>query len=153
MIITLYQYSGKNNVVNKTLSNGVNVDGTLKDASNVLRPIVKFRTKTDLQNIASYNYVYIAALNRYYFVNSVDILATDTFLLSLSVDVLKTYENEIAAASGTILNRENGNKFISNRANIHDLRPTFEKIDFSVNAPFDADGTLIMVTLKGNTNN
>lgn len=152
MIITLYQYSGKNNVVNKTLSNGVNVDGTLKDAANVLRPIVKFRTKTDLQNIASYNYAYIAALNRYYFVNSVDIVAADTFLLSLSVDVLKTYENEIAAASGTILNRENGNKFISSRANIHDLRPTFEKIDFSVNAPFDADGTLIMVTLKGNTN-
>lgn len=150
MIITLYQYSGKNNVVNKTLTNGVNVDGTIKEPFNVLRPIVKFRTNNNLQNVMIYNYCYIADLNRYYFVNSIDAQSADVFILTLSVDVLKSYENEIKAASGTITNRENGNKFISNRANIHDLRPTFEKIDFSVNAPFDETGTLIMVTLKGN---
>lgn len=150
MIITLYQYSGKNNVVNKTLSNGVNVDGTLKDAANVLRPIVKFRTKTDLQNIASYNYVHIAALNRYYFVENCEIQSGDVFILSLRVDVLKSYQNAILASTATITERENGNKFISNRAEIHDIRPQFNKINFSVNAPFDENGTLIMVTLKGN---
>ena len=152
MIITLYQYSGKNNVVNKDLGTGVNVDGTIKEPFNVLRPNVKIRVNSTLQNIMIYNYVYIAELSRYYFVNSIDAISGDIFVLSLSVDVLKTYSAEILAATGTITNRENANKFISNRANIHDVRPQFEKIDFSVNAPFDADGNIIMVTLKGNSN-
>lgn len=150
MVITLYQYNGKNNVINKNLTNGVNVDGSIKQPFNILRPSVNFRVNQTLQNVKNYNYAYIANLGRYYFVNSIDAISTDVFVLSLSVDVLKTYSAEILAASGTITNRENGNKYISNRANIHDVRPQFEKIDFSVNAPFDADGTIIMITLKGN---
>lgn len=150
MVITLYQYNGKNNVINKNLTNGVNVDGSIKQPFNILRPSVNFRITQTLQNVKNYNYAYIADLGRYYFINTIDAISTDVFVLSLSVDVLKTYSAEILAASGTITNRENGNKYISNRVNIHDVRPQFEKIDFSVNAPFDADGSIIMVTLKGN---
>jgi len=150
MIITLYRYNGKRNTINKTLTNGVNVDGTIKDATNVITPQIRFRTKQNLQNVNTFNYVYIAALNRYYFVKNCEIISGDVFILSLRVDVLKSYENAILASTATITQRENANKFISNRVNIHDLRPQFTKVNFSVNAPFDENGTLIMVTLKGN---
>lgn len=150
MVITLYRYSGKRNAINKTLSNGVNVDGTIKDATNVITPQIRFRTKQTLQNVNSFNYVYIAALNRYYFVENCEIQSSDVFVLSLRVDTLKSYENAILASTATITERENANRFISNRANIHDVRPQFSKINFSVNAPFNENGTLIMVTLKGN---
>lgn len=149
MVITLYNYDGKRNTINKTLQNGVNVDGTIKDATNVLTPQIRFRTKQNLQNVKAFNYVYIAALNRYYFVENCEIQSSDVFILSLRVDVLKSYENAILASTATITERENANKFISNRANIHDVRPQFSKINFSVNAPFDENGVLIMVTLKG----
>ena len=150
MLVTLYNYNGKRNAINKTLQNGVNVDGTIKDATNVITPQIKFRKKQDLQNVSAVNYVYIAALNRYYFVENCEIISGDVFILSLQVDVLKSYQNAILASTATITERENGNKFISNRANIYDIRPQYNKINFSVNAPFDANGTLIMVTLKGN---
>lgn len=150
MIVTLYQYNGKSNVINKTLQNGVNVDGAIKDTANVITPLLRLRTKENLQNIQNYNYVYIAALNRYYFVENAEIISSDVIILRLRVDVLKSYQNAILASTATITERENANKFISTRANIHDVRPQFQKIDFSVNAPFDENGTLIMVTLKGN---
>lgn len=150
MQITLYKYNGKSNVINKTLQNGVNVDGTIKDTANVITPQIRLRAKETLSNIKSFNYVYIAAFNRYYFVENCEIISTDICVLSLRVDVLKTYENEIKASTATITERENANKFISSRANIHDVRPQFARIDFSVNAPFDENGTIIMVTLKGN---
>lgn len=150
MLVTLYNYNGKRNTINKTLSNGVNVDGTIKDATNVITPQIRLRTKQNLQNVSAFNYVHIAALNRYYFVENCEIQSGEVFILSLRVDVLKSYQNAILASTATITERENANKFISNRANIHDVRPQFNKINFSVNAPFDENGTLIMVTLKGN---
>lgn len=150
MVITLYNYNGKRNAINKTPQNGVNVDGTIKDATNVITPQIRIRTKQNLQNVSAFNYVYIAALNRYYFVDNCEIISGDIFILSLRVDVLKSYENAILASTATITERANANKFISNRAEIHDLRPQYNKINFSVNAPFDENGTLIMVTLKGN---
>lgn len=150
MLVTLYNYNGKRNTINKTLQNGVNVDGTIKDATNVITPQIKFRKKQDLQNVSAFNYVYIAELNRYYFVENCEIINSDVFILSLRVDVLKSYENAILSSTATITERENGNKFISNRANIYDIRPQYNKINFSVNAPFDENGTLIMITLKGN---
>lgn len=149
MVITLYKYDGKRNTINKTLQNGVNVDGTIKDATNVITPQIRLRTNQTLQNVSAFNYVHIAALNRYYFVENCEIQSSDVFVLSLHVDTLKSYENAILASTATITERENANKFISNRANIHDVRPQFSKINFSVNAPFDENGTLIMVTLKG----
>lgn len=150
MLVTLYNYNGKRNTINKTLQNGVNVDGTIKDATNVITPQIRLRTKQDLQNVSAFNYVYIAALNRYYFVENCEIQSGDVFILSLRVDVLKSYQNAILASTATITERENASKFISNRAEIHDIRPQFNKINFSVNAPFDENGVLIMVTLKGN---
>ena len=42
MLVTLYNYNGKRNTINKTLSNGVNVDGTIKDATNVITPQIRF---------------------------------------------------------------------------------------------------------------
>lgn len=150
MQITLYKYSGKSNVINKTLQNGVNVDGTIKDTANVITPQIRLRAKETLSNIKSFNYAYIAAFNRYYFVENCEIISTDVCVLFLRVDVLKTYETEIKASTATITERENANKYISSRANIHDVRPQFARIDFSVNAPFDENGTIIMITLKGN---
>lgn len=144
--INFYNYTGAKNVLNKTLSNPTIKTGLLYDKTDIIHPVVTIRTFTTLNNL---NYCFISELNRYYFINNFEINGTKTTLY-LSVDVLMSYKNNILNSIGTIVSRENANKFISNRANIHDVRPQFHKINFSVNAPFDENGTLIMVTLKGN---
>lgn len=144
----LYQYSGKNNVINKTLENPQNVTGLMIEPFDVMHPKIKFRCAPPF----IYNYIFISQLNRYYFISNTEILNANTVLLTLTIDVLKTYENSILAASGTIVSRETANKYISTRENIHDIRPNFEKINFSVNEPFNENGNIIMVTIKGNAN-
>lgn len=145
--VNFYTYSGKNNVVNKTLPTATVISGLLYDRFNVLNPTLTIRTQTAF----NFNYCYIAALNRYYFVDKVEIVDNQKTEVYLSVDVLKSYETEILAANGTITARENANKFISNREVIFNRVPKFDKIDFSVNTPFDENGNIIMVTIKGNS--
>lgn len=147
--VNLYQYGGKNNVINKTLDETPQTaTGVLIEPFDVIHPKIKFRCEPPF----IYNYLYITQLNRYYFVTNTEILNANTVLLSLQLDVLKTYATDLLNATGTINAKENANAYISNRDNIHDVRPITEKINFSVNEPFNENGTLIMVTIKGKTN-
>lgn len=146
--IDFYNYTGKNNVINKVLPTGTTFNGVFIEPFNVVNPQIKVRATLPF----NYNYCKVAVLNRYYFVSDCTILTKDSVLLTLSIDVLKSYENDILASTGTVTAKENANKYINTRENIHDIRPNFEKINFSVNTPFEETGNIIMITIKGNTN-
>lgn len=149
--LNLYQYSGKPNVINKTLPTATQYNGLLYDSQNVLTPFVRIR-KTDGVTFEPtfFNYAEISDLGRFYFVTDTIIENTNVIRLNLKLDVLKTYATEILASTATITQRENANAYISNRENVYSIVPNFSKIDFSVNSPFDENGNIIMVTLKGN---
>lgn len=149
--LNLYQYSGKPNVINKTLPTATQYSGLLYDSQNVLTPFVRIR-KTDGVTFEPtfFNYAEISDLGRFYFVTDTIIENTNVIRLNLKLDVLKTYAAEILASTATITQRENANAYISNRENVYSIVPNFSKIDFSVNSPFDENGNIIMVTLKGN---
>jgi hypothetical protein len=144
--INFYNYTGAKNVLNKSLNNPTIKTGLLYDKTDILHPVVTIRTFTTLNNL---NYCFIPELNRYYFINNFEINGTKTTLY-LSVDVLMSYKTDILNSFGTIVSRENANKYIVSRENIYDIRPQFQKIDFSVNSPFNSEGQIIMITLKGN---
>lgn len=144
--VNLYQYSGKNNVINKRLENTHTVTGLFVEPFNIFTPQIKLRCIYPF----NYNYVYISTLNKYYFITDKEILNATTILLTLKLDVLKTYENSVLAATATVTSKENANGFINTRVNIHDLRPIYEKLNFSNETPFSENGTIIVVTLKGN---
>jgi hypothetical protein len=150
--INLYQYSDRPNIVNKVLPTSTAFNGLFYNRQNVLRPSVIIRNSgAENADFSAYNYAYIADLKRYYFVANVEILDKDRVLLSLSVDVLKTYETAILAATGTINAKENAAADISTRAAIYDRKPIFQKLEFSENTPFNSDGVILMTTLKGKT--
>lgn len=146
--VNFYNYTGKSNVINKPLNNPVLFDGLLFNNFEVINPVLTIR-QTSTNTFKNYNYCYIPIFKRYYFVTSVNI-QNDKIIMNLKVDVLKTYETEILNSYGLIVSRENANGYISNRENIYDLRPTIEKLNFSENTPFNENGSIIMVTLKGN---
>lgn len=152
MEIKLYKFNGKNNEINKVLDNGTaqTLDGVFYEVFNHINPSFKVRAKQGLTDLSSFNYCYITALNRYYFITDIDILSTDVIKLSLHIDVLKSFANEIKAATVTVISRENANGYISNRETVTDSRPQFEKIDFSVISPFVEQGDIILTTTKGN---
>lgn len=143
--IKTFVYDGKPNEVNKTLQENEEYTGVLNATFNVLTPVVRFRTRTPV----SFNYVFIESLNRYYFVSELN-QDGDICTVRLRVDVLQTYKEKILASSATLTKSENGNKYLSNRSNVVDVRPNFRKLDFPNKELINETGSIIMVTIKGN---
>lgn len=146
MQIELYNYNGNVNTVNKTLPTGNVINGAMWDAFSICNPVVYLKSHT----MITANYCKIEKLNRFYFIDKVVYRSCDKWELHLRVDVLKTYATQILQANATVTVRDNPNKYVSNRNNVYNRKPNFEKIDFPKKGLFNKDGSIIMITIKGN---
>lgn len=146
--INFYSYNGHPNTVNKQLGTFTAIEGDLRQTFDVLRPTVTLRK----QPRPTFNYCYIPDLGRYYFVERVSFEGNNAYELSLRVDVLKTYETEILAATGRVSESDNPDPYISNRETVYNRTPNFEKVPFANTGLLNDTGGIIMVTLKGNEN-
>ena len=143
--ITLYNYNGNRNTVNKNLVYSVDFMGEIFEESNVLYPVLTIR----IHDRFDFNYCYMPIFERYYFVDSVKYLSVDKVIVKLSVDVLKSYERKILQASATVKQTDEPDKYSSNREIIYNRKPNFEKIEFPNKNLFNDTGTMIMTTIKG----
>lgn len=146
MVITFYNYDGHQDTINKVLGEGVDIDGTLRPDFNVLRPTIVVR----LPGRPTYNYCYIEAFGRYYFVDSISFIGNNGHEIRLYVDVLKTYEAQILEAAADITESDDPNKYVSTRNTVYDRQPNFEKVEFPNKGLLNEEGSIIMVTIKGN---
>lgn len=146
MQIELYNYNGNVDTVNKTLPTGNVINGAMWDGFNICNPVVIVKSPT----MITANYCKIEKLNRYYFIDKVFYRSCDKWELQLRVDVLKTYATQILQANATVTVRDNPNKYVSNRNNVYNRKPNFEKIDFPKKGLFNKEGSIIMITIKGN---
>lgn len=142
--ILFYKYSGDKSTINKKLTNPLNLAGSFNYEINLISPTLLIRGN----DIETYNYCYISELNRYYFIKSKTIINDGDTRIDLYLDVLKTYENVILEAQGTIIESSNANKYISTRENIYDSRPNFEVINYEPKL-FKDFNNIILVALKG----
>lgn len=146
--INFYSYNGHPNTVNKQLGEFTAIEGDLRQTFDVLRPTVTLRK----QPRPTFNYCYIPDLGRYYFVDRVSFEGNNAYELVLRIDVLKTYESEILAATGRVSESDNPDPYISNRETIYKRTPNFDKVPFANTGLLNETGGIIMVTLKGNEN-
>lgn len=146
--INFYSYNGHPNTVNKQLGDFTAIEGDLRQTFDVLRPTVTLRK----QPRPTFNYCYIPDLGRYYFVDRVSFEGNNAYELVLRIDVLKTYETEILAATGRVTESDNPDPYISNRETVYKRTPNFEKVPFANTGLLNETGGIIMVTLKGNDN-
>lgn len=147
--ITFYKYNGHPNTINKVLGTGTDIEGDLRQDFDILRPVLTLRSNTR----PTYNYCYINDLGRFYFVDSVAFTGNKGYEMRLRVDVLKTYETEILSALGSVSESEQANPYLSNRNTVYNRQPNFEKVAFPNTSLLNQDGSIIMVTIKGNINN
>lgn len=144
--INFYSYNGHPNTVNKQLGEFTAIEGDLRQTFDVLRPTVTLRK----QPRPTFNYCYIPDLGRYYFVDRVSFEGNNAYELALRIDVLKTYETQILAATGRVSESDNPDPYISNRETVYKRTPNFEKVPFANTGLLNETGGIIMVTLKGN---
>ena len=98
MKIKLYTTNSANNVINKTLENEIEYDIKFKDNTDIKNPMVTLRSN----DIIHHNYAYIEKLNRYYFIERIELYPNSIYNIYLRVDVLETYKDEILKCEGYI---------------------------------------------------
>lgn len=94
MKITFYSTIDSENVINKTLVKGVTIPIKLKRDVDILSPVLVLTNTTGV-DYRKYNYCFIDALNRFYFIRTVRQINGFLFHLELSCDVLETYKDKI----------------------------------------------------------
>lgn len=127
MKVILYNSNAEDIRVNKEdqLNAILTLNGTLRSASSVINPVIDFEIQdyitvaesngidvvnTELddiiylltQRIIGCNYVYIEEFNRYYFVSDITSINNHLWRISMSVDVLMTYKENIAEMTAMV---------------------------------------------------
>ena len=93
MQATFYKTLDNKNVINKTLTNPLNVELKLRDNQDVIAPVLKMSV-----NVTAYNYCYIPIFNRFYFVEKIE-KQGKLFIVGLYCDVLESYKDDILSSN------------------------------------------------------
>lgn len=104
MTVIICQNKSEGNVLDKDISQVVQLTGTLRDGTSVLNPTIV--VETDEANIVWANYIFIVEWGRAYFVNEIVNIRNNVWSLDCHVDVLVTYKNTIRQQSGIIARQE-----------------------------------------------
>lgn len=122
MNILLYTNNSEDNRLVKDLTLLATFEGELKEATDVLNPVITL-TGID-EHIGSVNYVFIPELGRYYFVTDIESVNNNLWALTLHVDVLMSYQDDILNLYGIIERQEYNYNMDLRDTNIPTLQKT-----------------------------
>lgn len=149
MEIRLYHTTSPDNRMEKYLTNSSVMQGNLRDTSNVVNPtILVERNLTQLSGL--YNYAYIPEFNRYYFITEMESYRNNFVLLSLSVDVLYSFRNQIlnnVAIIDKAQQTEFSNMYYDDGSFITEARDFYTVKSFENG--FNDNGEFILITAGG----
>jgi hypothetical protein len=99
-----YKSTAEKNRVDKSayLTEIIQSTGTLRRATSIISPEFEFI----YNKVPDFNYVYIPNFNRYYFIDNIVSLRNAVWTLSLSVDVLMSFKEQIKECDGFIARNE-----------------------------------------------
>ena len=141
MQLKLYKSLDEKNRIRKTLTEELILNGALRDKSSVIKPTILIQTDP-----LDYNYAYIPAFGRYYFINNVVAMRNKSFIIDLKCDVLMSYADEIYNLRALIDREETQSQQYVTGDFVIDARHNTEKIAFT--NPF-TEKNYILVAMKG----
>ena len=107
MQVTFYNYSGANNVINKSLGAGTNIECNMQVATDQLQPHVRVTfNDTDGFNAFTYNYCIVTLGTKTYpyfiDVNSIKNIGKCVWDVPMTLDLLELYKSDILASEAII---------------------------------------------------
>ena len=148
MTITLGNYTGEPNALDKTYTVTNTFDGTLRDKTSIMDPVVLFQTEP----VTSVNYMYIPAFGRYYFINDIQVKNNQLWEVYGHVDVLKSFATEIRNWYAIVERAENQyNLYLNDPEFQVEQRPQIQLLKFP--AGFERSYAQRILILAGNGGN
>ena len=148
MEITLYTNESEKNKLEKTITNSILLEGNLRDESSIINPIILISSnKEDITYM--YNYAYIPAFGRYYFITDIESVRTGIWRVSMHVDVLMSYKEQIKNLNVIINNSEEtgANNYLSGNQWITNVKNTTNIVNFPNG--LNDNGEFILITAGG----
>lgn len=105
MTIEFCNNSSPVNAVYKTTDLVISLTGTLREESSIINPVITVSGIDDY--VSSINYAYIPEFARYYFVTNIESVRNGLWRVSMHVDVLYTYSEDILSNYAIIERNEN----------------------------------------------
>lgn len=107
MNVSFYNYSGANNVINKSLGVGTNIECNMQVATEQLQPIVRVTFNDNvLRETFTYNYctIVLGGVTYPYFIdiNNIQNIGKGVWLVPMSLDLLELYKQDILASTAII---------------------------------------------------
>ncbi len=112
----LYRNSSEQNRVDKSkyLESAGVLNGVLRDECDMVNPVIVI----EYHKVPDFNYIYIPAFKRYYFLTKFEFVRKNAYRLFLHVDVLMSYKDGIKNLECLVLRNEYiYNKYISPKIN------------------------------------
>ena len=145
MDISLYYNASENNKIGKDLKDEQTLEGTLRDATNIINPEIMVKA----EGINGFNYAYIPLFNRYYFIEEVTSYRTNLWILKLNVDVLESFKTEIKNLKAIIDSTEQymGDNYLPSESWVNKVKAITDILPFS-NGLLNS-GEYILITAGG----
>lgn len=105
MTITLYANRSENARLTKDIAQVASYEGTLRDSTDVLNPVITIETTNNITT--GVNYAYIPDFGRYYYITGITVISNNLYQLTMHVDVLMTYRDSILDLTAIIARQEN----------------------------------------------
>ena len=140
--LKLFKNSSENNDVSKTLTDEHKVTGYSRVVVDMLNPVIELAGI----EVNSYNYCYVQELNRYYYIENINISPNGVYRLSMRIDVLMTYRDDIMDSHGLITKNREYNPYTGD-VDV-ESRYTLEKHEFENGFDF-TNGDFVLVTMRG----
>lgn len=143
--IVLYKTNNEVNRVNKTLYDGLQITGALRNETEVLHPVVLIEG-----NYEGFNYCHIPIWERYYFIRDHRSVRNNLTELNLEVDVLMSFKDEIKREQAIIDKQSsiaNANMYIDDGDWIVQNNEFIQFIDFQNG--FNNEGEFILIAAGG----
>ena len=144
MQITFYSTDDGENVINKTLSQGVTIPIHLKRETDILNPVLTLTNKTGI-DYSQFNYCYIDVLKRFYFIRTVRQLNSALFHVELSCDVLETYKTELLNSRARFYRQIKTGDYVRGNIDVSEIKT----VSTHISNQGLTDGTAIILTTVG----
>lgn len=142
MEFKLYNTTSPHNSLGKNLTDEMSLNGTLKDYNSISSPILTF----NFNSLPHYNYCYIPIFKRYYFITDITIKRMGVIELSLTVDVLESFKDDILNSRGVITKSKDFNPYVNDD---YESEVRQEITIYKSNRDLTMGNSLVLVTIGG----
>lgn len=143
MDVVFYYNQSDDRQINKVLVGGTTFEGVPRGDLDIMAPVIRF----DSSDILRFNYCYIPELQRYYSVKSINAYREGLYDVTLEVDVLMSFRNDIVNLNVVVDKQSlipNGNEYIDDGSFVTE-NVMFQRV-YNFPNGFNNTGEYILIT-------